>query len=151
MFEFGLRIIWRIMEIEEGVIRDRWALIRGWALIRINTVSDPRFKESCFNLTVCNDTFLCNLFMSCSFPSSFLNLIASAQRISFHIQRNSRLSDVIVYPGYQSFSRVQREFSVLFARVTIKTWQKPETALEKSLAPRVVIIVLPSLSFLKEN
>ena len=25
----------------------------------------------------------------------------------------------------------------LFARVTIKTWQKPETALEKSLAPRV--------------
>ena len=34
------------MEIEEGVIRDRWALIRGWALIRINTVSDPRFKES---------------------------------------------------------------------------------------------------------
>ena len=24
-----------------------------------------------------------------------------------------------------------------FARVTIKTWQKPETALEKSLAPRV--------------
>ena len=26
----------------------------------------------------------------------------------------------------------------LFARVTIKTWEKPETALEKSLAPRVV-------------
>ena len=25
----------------------------------------------------------------------------------------------------------------LFARVTIKTWQKPETALEESLAPRV--------------
>ena len=26
-----------------------------------------------------------------------------------------------------------------FARVTIKTWQKPETALEKSLAPRVLV------------
>ena len=56
--------------------------------------------------------------------------------------------------GTRGFSRVRREFSVwaegrhifgrrpkprekLFARVTIKTWQKPETALEKSLAPRV--------------
>ena len=25
-----------------------------------------------------------------------------------------------------------------FARITIKTWQKPETALEKSVAPRVI-------------
>ena len=59
--------------------------------------------------------------------------------------------------GTRGFSRVRREFSVLaegrhvfgrkpkpgeklfalFARVTIKTLQKPETALEKSLAPRV--------------
>ena len=38
--------------------------------------------------------------------------------------------------GTRGFSRVRREFSV-FARVTIKTWQKPETALEKSLEPRV--------------
>ena len=53
------------------------------------------------------------------------------------------------YPGYQRFfSRAAREFSVLpegrhifdrrpKPRVTIKTWKKPETALEKSLAPRV--------------
>ena len=45
--------------------------------------------------------------------------------------------------GTRGFSRVRWEFSVLaegrsHARVTIKTWQKPETALEKSLAPRVV-------------
>ena len=47
--------------------------------------------------------------------------------------------------GTRGFSRVRREFSVLAEsrhifgrrRVTIKTWQKPETALEKSLAPRV--------------
>ena len=57
--------------------------------------------------------------------------------------------------GTTGFSRLRREFSVLaegrhvfgrrpkpraaklFARVTIKTWQKPETAPEKSLAPRV--------------
>ena len=38
--------------------------------------------------------------------------------------------------GTRGFSRVRREFSV-FARVTIKTWQKPEIALEKSLEPRV--------------
>ena len=41
--------------------------------------------------------------MSCSFPRSFFNLIASEQRTSLYIQRNSRLSDIIVYPGYQSF------------------------------------------------
>ena len=60
------------------------------------------------------------------------------------------------YPGYQRFflacggnfrcwpkadtsSAVGRsnERRSHFARVTIKTWQKPETALEKSLAPRV--------------
>ena len=64
------------------------------------------------------------------------------------VQENSTL-------GTRGFSRVRREFSVLaevrhifgrrpkpraaklFARVTIKTSQKPETALEKSLAPRV--------------
>ena len=52
--------------------------------------------------------------------------------------------------GTRGFSRVRREFSVLnegrhiFGRrpkpraaITIKNWQKPETALEKSLAPRV--------------
>ena len=51
--------------------------------------------------------------------------------------------------GTRGFSCVQRKFSVLaegphifgrrhiFARLTIKTWQKPETALERSLAPRV--------------
>ena len=39
----------------------------------------------------------------------------------------------------RGFSRVRREVSALAARVTIKTWQKPETALEKSLAPRVAI------------
>ena len=36
--------------------------------------------------------------MSCSFPRSFLNLIASEQRTSFYIQRNSRPSDIIVLP-----------------------------------------------------
>ena len=53
--------------------------------------------------------------------------------------------------GSRGFSRVRWEFSVLakgqhiFGRrpkpraVSIKTWQKPETALEKSLAPRVWI------------
>ena len=45
----------------------------------------------------------------------------------------------ICYPGYQRvFSRAAKPRE-LFARVTIKTWQKPETALGKSLAPRVVI------------
>ena len=41
--------------------------------------------------------------------------------------------------GTRGFSRVRREFSVFVGRrrVTIKTWQKPETALEKSLSPRV--------------
>ena len=47
--------------------------------------------------------------------------------------------------GTRGFSRVRRELSVLAGsqhifgrrRVTIKTWQKAETALEKSLAPRV--------------
>ena len=48
----------------------------------------------------------------------------------------------------RGFSRVRRGIfgvgrgpthlrCLLFARVTIKTWQKPETALEKSLAPRI--------------
>ena len=56
------------------------------------------------------------------------------------------------YPGYQGFfsraagifgvgrrpkPRVAKPREKLFARVTIKTRQKPETALEKSLAPRV--------------
>ena len=48
--------------------------------------------------------------------------------------------------GTRGFSRLRREFSVLAEatcaherRVTIKTWQKPETALEKSPAPRVMI------------
>ena len=54
--------------------------------------------------------------MSCSFPRSFLNLIASAQRTSFYIQRNSRLSDIIVYPGYQTFfSRAAGIFGVVRA------------------------------------
>ena len=47
--------------------------------------------------------------------------------------------------GIRGFSRVRWEFSVLAEgrhvfdrrRVSIKTWQKPETALEKCLAPRV--------------
>ena len=48
--------------------------------------------------------------------------------------------------GTRGFSRVQREFSVLAVGrrcvglwVTIKAWPKPETALEKSLAPRVFL------------
>ena len=57
---------------------------------------------------------------------------------------------IIVYPVYQRFFSRTGEFSVLtegrsHERVTIKTWEKPETALEKSLAPRV-IIVIPYLS-----
>ena len=41
--------------------------------------------------------------------------------------------------GTRGFSRGQREFSVLAeGRHTVKTWQKPETALEKFLAPRVM-------------
>ena len=36
--------------------------------------------------------------MSCSFPRSFFNLIASEQRTRFYIQRNSRPSDIIVLP-----------------------------------------------------
>ena len=41
--------------------------------------------------------------------------------------------------SHERRSREKNFFSweKLFARVTIKTWQKPETALEKSLAPRV--------------
>ena len=44
--------------------------------------------------------------------------------------------------GTRGFSRVRRECSVLAegARVTIKIWQKPETALAKSLAPTVVFL-----------
>ena len=54
--------------------------------------------------------------MSCSFLRSFLNLIASAQRTRFYIQRNSRLSDIIVYPGYQTFfSRAAGIFGVVRA------------------------------------
>ena len=60
-------------------------------------------------------------------------------------------------PWAPGFSRVRREFWVsakgrsherrgrekkLFARVTINTWLKPETALEKSLAPRVKIGII---------
>ena len=49
--------------------------------------------------------------------------------------------------GTRGFAHVRREFSVLaegwhifgWRRVTVKTWQKPETVLEKSLAPRVFI------------
>ena len=45
------------------------------------------------------------------------------------------------YIGYQRFfSRAAGIFGVgrrLFALVTVKTWQKPETALARSLAPRV--------------
>jgi len=53
--------------------------------------------------------------------------------------------------GYERRSR-EKHFSV-FAQVTINTWQKPETALEKSLAPRVMAVVsrnvgcLPKLYF----
>ena len=79
----------------------------------------------------------------------------------------SCIESLCTYTGYQRFfsraagifvSRVRREFSVLAegrhifglrpkpraakprenSRVTMKTWQKPETALEKSLAPRVL-------------
>ena len=44
-----------------------------------------------------------------------------------------------IYPGYQRlFSRSAGIFGVFGRRrVTKKTWQKPETALEKSLSPRV--------------
>ena len=54
--------------------------------------------------------------MSFSFPRSFFNLIASAQRTSFYIQRNSRLSDITIYPGYQRFfSRTAGIFGVVRA------------------------------------
>ena len=51
----------------------------------------------------------------------------------------------IVYPGYQRFfSRAAEIFGVsriyVFARVIIKTWQKPETTLEKSLALMITIV-----------
>ena len=46
------------------------------------------------------------------------------------------ITEPYAYPGYQRFfSRAVGIFGV--GRVTIKTWQKPESALEKSLAPRV--------------
>ena len=36
---------------EEGVgAYSRWALIRGWALIRINTVIEKSFPPGCLNL-----------------------------------------------------------------------------------------------------
>ena len=69
------------------------------------------------------------------------------------------------YPGYQRFfSRAVGIFGVGrrpkpraakprgAARVTIKTWEKPETALEKSLAPRVPrpLLQLFSLRFPNE-
>ena len=53
----------------------------------------------------------------------------------------SRLNQWWCTLGTRGFSRLRLEFS-LFARVdTINTWQKLETALEKSLAPRVVVVV----------
>ena len=62
---------------------------------------------------------------------------------------NFRVMDrVLISLGTRGFSRLRWEFSVLAKgphifgrrpkpRATIKTWRKPETALEKSLAPRV--------------
>ena len=57
----------------------------------------------------------------------------------------------LLYPGYQRFfppaagifgvgRRPKTEAARKNARVTIKTYQKPETALEKSLAPRVRLL-----------
>ena len=62
--------------------------------------------------------------------------------------RNFASIGALITLGTRGFSRVRREFSVLtegrdiFGRrpksqAAIKTWQKPETVLEKSLAPRV--------------
>ena len=44
----------------------------------------------------------------------------------------------LAYPEYQRFFSRRREFSLLAEGRHIKTRQKPETALEKSLAPRVM-------------
>ena len=75
----------------------------------------------------------------CEFTDSFIDIYVSL--LYCHVQCCTL--------GTRGFSRVRREFSVLaegrnherlFARVTIKTWQKPETALEKSLAPRVTVL-----------
>ena len=84
----------------------------------------------------------------------------SPLRVSFNISdehprvfgllssRNFASIGALITLGTRGFSRVRREFSVLtegrhiFGRrpkpqAAIKTWQKPETVLEKSLAPRV--------------
>ena len=46
----------------------------------------------------------------------------------------------VLAEGRQIFGcRPRPRAAKLFARVTIKTWQKPETELEKYLAPRVLI------------
>ena len=78
------------------------------------------------------------------FPSpSFASLPLLFQRQSFHRVFFLFISLSITL-GTRGFSRVRREFSVLAeaARVTIKTWRKPETALEKSLAPRVTLNII---------
>ena len=47
--------------------------------------------------------------------------------------------------GCRPKPRAAKSREKLFARVTIKTWQKPETALEKSLAPRSVKMDLSNM------
>ena len=47
--------------------------------------------------------------------------------------------------GCRPKARAAKSREKLFARVTIKTWQKPETELEKSLAPRSVKMDLSNM------
>ena len=90
----------------------------------------------CFRILFCPKSEI--VLDNAMFPEQENNLMFDRGLSSF------RMANTL---GTRGFSRVRREFLVLaegeaarkklFARVTIKTWPKPETALEKSLAPRV--------------
>ena len=79
---------------------------------------------------------------SASSVAIFVSFSAQSQSARELPGHSFRVSRVLDYPGYQRFfSRAAGIFGVgrSHERVTIKTRQKPETALEKSLASRVVL------------
>ena len=68
------------------------------------------------------------------FKFQYMSIIPWVPEVFFRVQRGAFAGAFAgCRPQAEETSGVQK----LFARVTIKTWQKPETALEKSLAPRV--------------
>ena len=82
-------------------------------------IEQTRFLSTVF---LCSEFKLENIYSGVNFYGTFFAVIYIWGNLFF-------------YPGYQRFFSRAAE---IFARVTIKTWQKPETALEKSLAPGVL-------------